>query len=205
MLHKFQVATADSVDFIIEGLRKRLPWISQKGLLLDIKKRSIKESGIELIDLCLEGESCDSVFKEEDVFQVFCHQLAEVIAEHIVVNCEKGLLIKEINRVNRKASSEEKEEHIIRPITLCTTVFNSESLNLLLRFGRKNRISQRVLEHIKANDRLLVDGFISFCLQDYLTEIKHAVEVALQELKMKKNMENSSTCCAILLILRSRK
>ncbi len=183
MLYKFQVATAESSDFIVEGLRKRLPWISQKGLYLDIKQDMMKDSGIELVNLRLEGESCHYVFKEEDVYQVFCHQLAEVVAEHVVVNCEAKLLRKEINRVSRKTSIEEKDIIFTKAHNIMHNCVNSESLNLLLRFGRKNRISQRVLEHIKNNDRLLVEGFINFCLQDYLIEIKHAVEVALQELK----------------------
>lgn len=186
MFYQFQVATADSGDYIIEGLRNRLPWISQKGLSLEVKKESIKESGIELVDLYLKGESCDTVFNEQDVFQVFCHQLAEVIAEHIVVNCEKGLLWKEINRLSRRASKEEKARIYAKAHNIMHNCVNSESLNLLLRFGRKNRISRRIIEHMKSNNRLLVDGFINFCLQDYLIEIKHAVEVALQELKNEK-------------------
>lgn len=186
MQYNLQVATADSSNFIIEGLRKRLPWISQKGLSLQIESEIIHDSDLEIINLCLMGESCDSVFKEEDVLQVFWHQVAEVIAEHIVINCEKGLLWKEINRVNRRASNEEKEKIYAKAHNIIHNCVNSESLNLLLRFGRKNRISQRVIEHIKCNNRLLVEGFVNFCLQDYLTEIKHAVEVALQELKNEK-------------------
>jgi putative sporulation protein YtxC len=63
---------------------------------------------------------------------------------------------------------------------------DNESLNLLMSFSRKNRITHRLLDYISTNLTVNVEGFINFCMQDYLTELKFAVEVALEELRNQK-------------------
>jgi putative sporulation protein YtxC len=55
-----------------------------------------------------------------------------------------------------------------------------------MNYGRKNKISHKILEYITQNDYLAIDGFIHFCLQEYLAEIKFAVDLACEELKNEK-------------------
>lgn len=183
MLYEFQVGTVDEGNELIGGLKSRLQWINQKGFILHWELKPQPELGIELITFILEGSNHDSVFREEDICDVFRHQLSEALAEHIMDYCEGQVLKKEISRSIKKYLQLEKDEVYVKARDILNNCRSSESLNLLLRFGRKNRISQRVLEHLKQNRRLLVEGFVTFCLQDYLTEIKYAAEVALEELK----------------------
>ena len=46
---------------------------------------------------------------------------------------------------------------------------SSESLNLLMNFGRKSRIASRILGYIEDAPQLVVEGFITLWMQDYLT------------------------------------
>lgn len=183
MLYEFQVGTVDAGSELIDGVKSRLQWINQKGYALNWELEPQPDLGLELITFVLEGSNHDSVFREEDICDVFRHQLSEALAEHIMQYCEERVLIKEINRLIKKYVNLEKDLVYLKARDILNNCRSTESLNLLLRFGRKNRISQRVLEHLKQNRRLLVEGFVNFCLQDYLTEIKYAAELALEEMK----------------------
>lgn len=183
MLYKFQVGTVNAGDELIGGVKSRLQWLNQKGFILRWDLKHQPDLGIELITFVLEGSNFDSIFRAEDICDVFRHQLSEALAEHMMAYCEDQVLKKEINRSIKKYGHLEKDVVYAKARDILNNCRSSENLNLLLRFGRKNRISQRVLGHLKQNERLLVEGFVTFCLQDYLTEIKYAAEVALEELK----------------------
>lgn len=186
MLYEFQVGTVNAGNELIGGVKSRLQWINQKGFVLNWDIELQPDLGLELITFILEGSNQDSVFREEDICEVFRHQLSEALAEHIMQYCEEQVLKKEITRSIKKYLNLEKDAVYVKARDILNNCRSSESLNLLLRFGRKNRISQRVLEHLKQNRRILVEGFVTFCLQDYLTEIKYAAELALEELKNEK-------------------
>ncbi|HWP95718.1 MAG TPA: putative sporulation protein YtxC [Syntrophomonadaceae bacterium] len=186
MIYEFQVGTSVGGSSLIEEFQNRLRWIKQRGFTLDIEIRENQESGIDLIRFCLEGKNQDRVFRDEDIRHIFRHQLAESLAEHIVVSWEEKLLWKEVARSHRKSSPTEKEAILEKARDILHNSKNSESLNLLLSFGRKTRIIQRLLEHIKDHGHLDLEGFITFCLQDFLTELKYAVELAFEEKKNEK-------------------
>lgn len=183
MLCEFQVGTVDKSQELIGGVKSRLQWINEKGFVLHWDQKPQPELGIVLITFSLEGCNHDELFREEDICDVFRHQLSEALAEHIMAYCEERVLTREINRSIKKHIHLEKDAVYVKARDILNNCRSSETLNVLLRFGRKNRISQRVLEHLKQNRRLLIDGFVTFCLQDYLTEIKYATELALEELK----------------------
>lgn len=186
MLYQFQVGTAYASERLISELKNRLQWVNQKGFVLLFEMNTNRELGADLVTFSLQGKSRDLVFREEDIRDVFRHQLAEVLAEHIIAYCEEVIMNREIDRSIKKYVYLDREAVYAKACDILNNCRNCESLNVLLRFGRKNRISQRVLEHIKQHECISVEGFVTFCLRDYLTEIKYAAEVALEELKNEK-------------------
>ena len=50
-------------------------------------------------------------------------------------------------------------------------------------YGRKNRIAHRLFDQIENHKTLVIEGFINFCVPEYLAEIGFAVELASEELK----------------------
>ncbi len=191
MIYEFQVATAHNTDNFLQELDNRLRWIKQRGYDLDVEvvplQQLANQLAVKLLSFRLHGTDMqDSTFRNEDIIYIFKHQMAEVLAEHIVNDWESRLLWKEIIKSYRKSSPEDKQSLYIKSGDFLRRCHENESLNLLMNFGRKNRISHRILEHINNYEFLAVEGFINFCMRDYLTEIKFAVEVAAEELKNEK-------------------
>ena len=130
--------------------------------------------------------SDEGIFQTEDILYICKHQLSEALAEHIINAWESRLLWREIIRSCRSAGADDKQILLAKSQEFIQKCHHSESLNLLMNYGRKNRIAHRIFDYIDREPRMVVEGFITFCMQDYLTEIKFAVEVAYEELKNEK-------------------
>lgn len=187
MIYEFQVATANNSQHFLDELDARLRWIKQRGFHLDVQVTEIEKDKQHLLDFRLHGKnSNDSTFRNEDIIYIFKHQMSEVLAEHIIDEWEPILLFKEIMRTYKKTSPADKESLHNKSGDFLRRCHDNESLNLLMNFGRKNRIAHRILEYINNHELLVVEGFITFCMRDYLTEIKFAVEVAAEEMKSER-------------------
>ncbi|NLT20569.1 MAG: hypothetical protein GXY16_06185 [Syntrophomonadaceae bacterium] len=194
MIHEFHITTAsNNTNGLLTDLKQRAKWIHQQGYTISVNIDQKQVSGIEELVVKLQGSQFGQVFRDEDILCVFKHQIAEVIAEHILTQWEGKLIWKEINRTARTLSEEEKQLIYDKTVEFLHACQDNEKLNRLLYFGRKSRIANRVLEYINENNFLLVEGFITFCLRDYLTEIKFAVEIACEELRSEKEYNDFVT------------
>ncbi len=186
MKYEFQIVTALENHHFIHHLENRLKWITQKDYFLQSKTWDSKENDTSTISLCLQGKHEDGVFRDEDIICVFKHQMSEVLAEHIVNNWEERLVYKAIQRHYRIFDDEDRKIVYTKASEFLRKCHYNESINMLMNFGRKNRMAYKLLEYIDNNDLLVVEGFINFCLPDYLSEIKFAVELAVEEMKNEK-------------------
>lgn len=186
MKYEFQVITAVDCHEFLHSLEDRLKWIREKEYFLYTDTNILKENELSLISLRLQGSYNDQVFRDEDIICIFKHQIAEVLAEHIVNDWESRLIWKAIFRNCRHLSGDDSIIIFKKSSDFLKKCHYNESINLLMNFGRKTRIVHKLIEHIENNSILVVEGFINFCLQDYLSEIKFAVELAVEELKNEK-------------------
>ncbi len=185
MFYEYQVATTPGCDYIINEFDNRLKWLEQKGFSLYIDSLN-GDMFTQTLNLILEGKNGDTLFREEDIVYIFKHQMAEVLAEHIIKDWEEKLLWKEIMRNCKGSSLEEKQKVFTKAKVLLNYCNDNESLNMLMNFRRKNRMAHRILEHINSSEIIVIEGFINFCMQDYLTEIRFVVDLALEELRNEK-------------------
>lgn len=185
MLYQYEVATAGDSDGFINEFRNRLSWIEQRGYTFKIIKETIDNYGDQVF-LGLQGHHTDSVFKDEDILYIFKHQMSEVLAEHIVNEWETRFLWKEISKCCKQNSPEEKQRIFLKSSHFLHRCNENESISLLLNFGRKNRIAHRLFDYINESEKLVVQGFINFYMQDYLNEIRFAVDIAVEELRNEK-------------------
>ncbi len=185
MFYEYQVATTRDSDFIKAEFNNRLKWLQQKGFSFNINSLN-NNIFSQTFNLILEGENPDNVFREEDIIYIFKHQMSEVLAEHIIKDWEEKLLWKEIMRNCKNNSTEEKQVIFAKAQSFLKRCNGNESLNMLMNFSRKNRMAHKILEHINQSEIIVIEGFINFCMQDYLTEIRFAVDLAIEELRNEK-------------------
>lgn len=185
MFYEYQVATINDSQYIVAEFNQRLTWLNEKGFSLNIDDYDNNEF-CRTYNLKLHGDNLDNIFQDEDIIFIFKHQMAEVLAEHIIKDWEDSLLWKEIIRSCRSNSTDEKEVIFNKAYEFLKQYNENESLNMLVNYNRKNKMAHRILEYINESEIIVIEGFINFCLPDYLDEIRMAVDLAFEELKNEK-------------------
>lgn len=192
MIYELQITTA-SANRLSEAISQRFRWIREQGFSVAVTMKGQKARDMEVLSACLQGHRSNPVFRDEDIVYIFKHQLSEMISEHILNDWEARLVWKEIYKSCRILSQDERQTIYNKATRFLRRCNDNESLNLLMNYGRKNRIAHRILEHIQHHDLMDIEGFIIFCLQDYLTEIRFSVELAMEELKNEKEYNDFVT------------
>lgn len=184
MFYSLSIATAADYTVLEEQFKDKFAWIKQRGYTLRVI--TTRSENYSMFKFCLEGDTPIGVFRDEDVIYIFQHQLSELLAEHILTHWEEKIIWKEILRRYKRCQAQDKKVILKKAIELLKRCNNNESLNLLLNFGRKNKIAHRVLEYIDDHDFFIVEGFITFYLPEYRQEIRFAVEMAYEEMRNEK-------------------
>lgn len=188
MTCEIQIITASdkSHEPFLADLNQRLQWITQRGYVFSIYTSGIEDSASIVVNVLLQGNNISGVFRDEDIIYIFKHQLAEILAEHIINKWEAEFLWKEIMRNCRGSSLEERQMIFEKSSSLMRKCHDNESLNLIMNYGRKNRIAHRLFDFMRDNNQIVVEGFVTFYLRDYLNEMKFSVELACEELRSQK-------------------
>lgn len=192
MIYDLQITTARGTK-LSEIISQRFKWIREQGYTILVQGGQPGANDHDVYDIRLHGSKPNQVFRDEDIVYIFKHQLSELMAEHILYEWEDRLVWKEIQKSCRSVATEERKIIHHKSTQFLRRCNDNESLNLLMNYGRKNRIAHRILEHIHNNKLMVVEGFINFCLQDYLTEVRFAVELAMEELKNEKEYNDFVT------------
>jgi len=191
MIYDLTITTASGTRFK-EMISQRFKWIREQGYSISVVPQH-QSGGMEAYEIHLQGNHDNQVFRNEDIVYIFKHQMSELIAEHILLEWETPLINREIRKSCRGLTAEEQRTVFNKAAQFLRRCNDNESLNLLMNYGRKNKIAHRILDYIHEHHLLVLEGFINFCLQDYLTEIRFAVELALEEMKNEKEYNDFVT------------
>lgn len=186
MIYNLQITTAAESNLLFSELKGKFSWLKQHGYLLSIKNQVIDQEHNMLIDMTLHGSTTAAHLKDEDIIYIFKHQISEFLAEHIIRDWEERLIRREVNKKRRLILPGDQVYVMEKAVNFLKRCNSNESLNLLMNYGRKNKIAHRIFDYIYNYDFLVLEGFVNFCMQDYLTEIKFAVDLAYEELKNEK-------------------
>ncbi len=168
------------------NLRESLSWFHEKNLPLMISTEINDNQQSYAINITFDEETIDSFFCYEDIIQIIKYQIAEALADHIVDEWEEDLLCKEINKHYRQNPVEIRARVLENALDIVRSVNQNDSLSLLFNYGRKKRISQKLLKYMEENSKIFIEGFIVFNLREYLAELRYAAEVAFQEIENEK-------------------
>lgn len=186
MVYELQIMTAADRDLFIEEFSKRFSWLRQRGCSLTVNSRDLNRSDVIMFDILLQGKVTSSYYREEDYIYIFKHQLAEFLADHVISDWQDKLTWKEIVRPKRNIMPEDRLAVMNKATKFLKSCHTNESLNLLMNYGRKNKISHRIFDYLFNHQKLVIEGFINFCMQDFLTDIRFAVDLACEELRNEK-------------------
>ena len=186
MIYKMQIATLAEENLLWDDFSHRFSWLRERGYVLDINRLVCQNSDTMLLDLIIQGDNNDLFMKDEDIIYIFKHQISEFLAEHILHDWEDKMVRREISKRTRHLDDEDQEIVLQKAMDFLQRCNSNESINLLFNYGRKNKISHKIMDHIYMHDKLVIEGLLNFCMQDYLNELRFAVDLACEELNNEK-------------------
>ena len=120
----------------------------------------------------------------EDVHErtlAYRYRVAEVLADHIVDDWEINLIDRIISTHYDYFTDEERQS--IQAYTQRNLNMGSDSS---FRLHRKSRVMERLLEYLEGADQILIEGFVTFRLREYLENLEEAVDRAVDDLLLER-------------------
>ncbi len=169
---------------------------------LDFELRFLEEEGIKVkIDEDLRGSltffDCN-IPDGEALFQfsspwiqrsrrdVVVNYLSNALADIMIGNLEQFFVTKIIENKYQYFDIEGREILLEKAMIHLNNYSPNNSIHYLPQIERKDRVLTRIMEYLKGNDQLVIEGFIRFRLKDYFQELELAVEQAVEDYMMEK-------------------
>jgi len=164
----------------IDSIRRRL----------DCDFRGLQEHGVDVkINESNAGNltflGCDLQGADETGRMLVKDYVANALSDIILGDWRKALLRK-IIRTNYYYFDEEEQEHILKHAASTLEEGRVPGGNGSSSFNCKQSIRHKILDYLTAHDQLVVDGFITFRLKEYMEELEDAVDRAVDDFLLER-------------------
>ena len=182
MAQDISISATQHIDLLKSKLGRELRLLEGEGFNVELKE---KPTGNYKYLSCYIKDPSD-INSNKDFRSIFSYYVADVISD-LILGYWEGYIIKKIILESYYYLGEEERTTILN-YTLGLTNNTGEFINEndFQRLGRKTVILNKLLEYLKHNDRINIDGFIRFRLKDYMEELYDLVEKAVDEFMMER-------------------
>ena len=182
MAQGISISATQHIDLLKSKLGRELRLLEGEGIDVELKE---KPTGNYKYLSCYIKDSSNVTLKK-DFRSIFSYYVADAISD-LILGYWEGYIIKKIILESYYYLGEE-ERNTIFNYTLGFTNNTGEFINEddFQRLRRKTKILNKLLEYLKHNDRIHIDGFIRFRLKDYTEELYDLVEKAVDEFMMER-------------------
>ncbi|MGI6684913.1 MAG: putative sporulation protein YtxC [Bacillota bacterium] len=182
MVTLISISTSMDADFICSRLGKELSILQNEGINVLVEQNN--KGNFVFLDCSIEEA------KKPEQEMILRHYVANAISDAILGQWEYLLLKKITKNHYYYLSPDEKENVLMKAKKILDAMSNNEEDKYLMyRLNRKSKILHKVLDYLSQNNSINIDGFINFRLQDYLEDLNHVIEQAVDELLLEKEYE----------------
>jgi len=187
MTESFSIGATKHIVPIYERLAKDSEALRQHGLNLNLSVR--RDGAFQLLNCELDVEDTTSTIVNDDGLTICCHQIAEAVAEAIVIWWKPELVRDIINDKYSNLSGAEIETILQKMFQASLEKsFYIQSVTAALTW--KKEIASRVLHFLEAGNTISVDGFINFRLRDFKLELEQLVDEAVEDYLLEKEYDD---------------
>lgn len=181
MAESIYIGTSRNIDAMKVKLGGRFSLLEREGLKVNLEENpegkftflSCRVSNRGLTPYDVESRS------------LFIHFIADALSDLILNQWEKTLL-EDIIRENYYYFSEEERKTIFEYAADYIDSAELGDFGIKYKLSRKSKIAQKLMEFLRSNDRIVVEGFIRFRLKDYVRELQEAADKAVDDFLMER-------------------
>ncbi len=173
------IGASQNIDLLKNSLSRQFRVLERDGLKVEINE--LPRGKYTFLQCCLNKDSPQK--HGENGYRIFKNYVASVVSD-VILNKWESIIINDIIRDNYYYFDESERRLILENVQkyIQGNGANGISRNVL----RRNQIYQRLCEFLNTNDQLVVEGFIRFRLKEYISELRNAIENAVDDFLMEK-------------------
>lgn len=188
-----------------EKLEAKMNFLTNKGLDVVFTEQ---ERGLTFFDCGIDNLDKFMAEKEVDnkiINRLFKNYLISVISETVIEDLEPKLIDKIIQQQYKKYGQTEKQLIYQLALQRLNSIAEQSDDNLLTRVNKRSRIQSKLTDYLENNNELILDGFIKFRLQDYLTELESVAKQAVDDYIVEQKYEEFITLLRYFVDLQKPK
>ncbi len=175
------IGTARHIDLIKVRLGREMKNLEKEGLKVRLKESSAGRFNFLSCQVMPGGG------QKGDIQAIIRHHIARSLSDLILGQWQK-LLLKDMIRENYYYFNEEERQNILR-YALSHLGYGKGGQKAAYQQLVKNKIMEKILEFLRQNNQIIVEGFIRFRLKDYVEELQQAVERAVDDFLMDREYQ----------------
>lgn len=173
------IGTAASIEEIRQRLDDEFRFLQEEGVSISVGQKS--RGRFTFLDCSINAVSGSPSHAEALVR----HYVANALSDVIVEQWEQDLIRKIIRGTYNYFTKEEQE--LIADYTGKTLkTLGSVADGQLYKVSRKSQILHRLRDFLDGSDELVLEGFVTFRLRDYVEELEDAVDRAVDDFLMER-------------------
>ncbi len=179
MNSSISIGASQHIDLIKNNLNRQFRVLEGEGIKLEVNELP---SGKYTFLQCNINKEYQQKFGEKGC-RIFKNYVASVVSDVILTKWE-SIIINDIIQNNYYYFDEEEKRLILEYVQKYIRDNNPSGASGSSR--RRNQIYRRIKEYLANNDQLVVEGFIRFRLKEYISELREAIENAVDDFLMEK-------------------
>lgn len=182
-MHLISIVLRECSAYICDRLNKEVDFFKKEAIRIE------KNAFMQGKGTCIEyhvDESTLTNYTCEDFKNIFIHYIANALSD-IVVNEMEEKIVYNILSNNYYYFIPKERQLILKHLK---TIQENEKYQYKEGIGyaisRKAKILHAILEYLRENDTIHLDGFIQFRLKNYIEELENNVDKAVEDFLMEK-------------------
>lgn len=170
-MSQISIASSKHIDFIRNRLDDEFKLLQAEGVQINLQEKA--RGNYTFLGYHLQGQNETSSHDN----LLLKHYVAKAISDVVVAKWEENLVQGIVKNHYYYFNEGERKEIVQRTLEL---------LKEYDEIPRKNKILLKVMDYLESNDDLILDGFITFRLQEYINELEEAVDQVVDDFLMER-------------------
>ena len=179
-MQSITIGTAEGIETVRQRLAEGFRPLVEEGMVLDLREAS--QGGLSFLG-CRVVSPGPGPRGPGDAESTFRHILANVISDLVMERWEAALADKVLHQSYYYFTPEERNQIMVRAET---SLGSGEGPDSEQRPSRRAQVLARVLDHLEEHDEIVLEGFITFRLKDYVVQLDDAVDRAVDDFLMER-------------------
>ncbi|MDK2811027.1 MAG: hypothetical protein PWR27_1736 [Petroclostridium sp.] len=169
------IGMSDEIEEVKNMIEDTLTDLKSKDIFVELRQK--KSNDVNFLEVEISSENKLNSLKIH---------IANVLSEYIIEKYEQKFISRIINSNYCYFNSGERREILRTALNNVLGVEEKNIFNNLFMLRRKNIVAKKLLEYFETSNEIILDGFVTFRLKDYIKELEDVVDKAVDDYLMEK-------------------